>query len=110
MAQFEALDVAMQLARQVGPLLTGLRKHDRDLAGQLRRACTSAASCLAEGNQRRGGDRIQLFAPAGGSAAEVRSQIVLAAAWGFVPEDEAANAAKLADRVVAMCWRLTRPR
>ena len=110
MAKFEALDVAMQLARQVGPLLTSVRKHDRDLAEQLRRACTSAASCLAEDNQRRGGDRTQLFATAGGSAAEARTQITLAAAWGFVAEDDAAIAAALADRVVAMCWRLTRPR
>jgi four helix bundle protein len=110
MKRFEALEVALELARALGPAIEQVRGHDRDTALQIRRAATSTASCLAEGSKRAGGDRLQLFRTAGGSAAEIRTQIQLAAAWKWLAEDDARPIAELADRVAAMAWRLTHPR
>ena len=110
MARFAALDVAFELARALGPVLPQVAQHDRDLSSQLRRAGASVPSCLSEGAQRAGKDRLQLYRTAGGSAAEVRTQLELAVAGGYVGESAAAPAVALADRVVALAWRLTHPR
>ena len=110
MARFEALQLALELARALGQLLDRIKQHDRDLANQLRRAATSVPSCLSEGSQRAGQDRLQLYRTAAGSAAEVKVQIELAAAWGYIDAERARPALELADRVVAITWRLTHPR
>jgi len=53
------------------------------MASQLRRAGTSVPSCLSEGAQRAGKDRLHLYRTSAGSAAEVRTQVELAVAWGY---------------------------
>ena len=110
MARFEALQVGLELARALGGIVPLVAQHDRDMAGQLRRAGTSVPSCLSEGAQRAGRDRLQLYRTSAGSAAEVRTQLELAVAWGYVEPAIAASAVALADRVVAITWRLTHPR
>ena len=110
MAHFEALELALELARQLGELLHRIQQHDRELANQLRRAATSVPSCLSEGAQRTGRDRLHLYRTSAGSAAEVKVQLQLAVAWGYLETEQAAQALKLADRMVAITWRLTRPR
>ena len=110
MARFEALHLAHELAGALGALLPQIQRHDRDLALQLRRACASAPSCLSEGAQRSGGDRLQLYRTAAGSAAEVHTQLRLAVAWHYVDLGAAQEALDLADRVVAITWRLVHPR
>ena len=110
MAKFEALEVALQTVHALGKLLPKIKRHDRKLADQLKQACDSAASCLSEGAHRVGRDRPHLYTIAGGSAAEVRTHLAVAVAWGYLAHAEADPAASLADRVAAMCWRLTHPR
>jgi four helix bundle protein len=110
MAQFQALQLALELASELGPVLARVQQHDRDMANQLRRATTSVPSCLSEGSQRTGKDRLQLYRTSAGSAAEVKVQLQLAVAWGYVEAERAARALELADRMVAITWRLTRPR
>lgn len=110
MAHFEALQLALELARTLGPLLAKVQQHDRDLVAQLRRAAASVPSCLSEGSQRAGKDRLQLYRIAAGSAAEVKVQLELAVAWGYLDAGVAASAIALADRMVAISWRLTHPR
>ena len=109
MARFEALDVWFQMSQALCSVLKQIQQHDRDLALQLRRAGASAPSCLSEGSQRVGRDRLHLYRIAGGSAAEVLTQLELAIAWGYVARDEAQPVIELADRVVAIVWRLTHP-
>ncbi len=46
---FEALDIAFELARALGPLLVSIGRYDRDLVSQIRRAGASVPSCLSEG-------------------------------------------------------------
>ena len=110
MAHFEALQLALELANQLGTVLARIQQHDRDMANQLRRAATSVPSCLSEGSQRTGRDRLQLYRTSAGSAAEVKVQLQLAVAWGYLEAERAAAALALADRMVAITWRLTRPR
>jgi len=110
MKKFEALDLALELVRALGPAIEIIRRHDRNMASQLRNAGTSAVSCLAEGSKRAGGDRLHLYRTSCGSAAEVAVQIQVAAAWGWLPEPMAASVADLADRLTAITWRLAHPR
>ena len=110
MATFEALNLAFELAAALRQPLEKIQHHDRDMAGQLRRAATSVVSCLSEGAQRSGKDRLHLYRVSAGSAAEVKVQLQLAVTWGYAETGEAATAIALADRVVAITWRLTRPR
>jgi hypothetical protein len=68
------------------------------------------ALCLDEGRRRAGKDRTHLFRVAAGSAAEVRSGLRLAVAWGYLGGAELGTAFELLDRELAICWRLTHPR
>lgn len=110
MASFEALELAHELARALGALLPQIQQHDRDLAIQLRRAGASAPSCLSEGAQRQGRDRLQLYRTAAGSAAEIHTQLRIAIAWNYIERRAAEEALTLADRTVAITWRLVHPR
>jgi len=110
MAKFQALELALELAREVGTLVEKVQQHDRDLSLQLRRAAVSVASCFSEGAQRAGRDRLQLYRTSGGSAAEVRTQLQIAVALRYVESDTAAPVIRLADRIVGIAWRLTHPR
>jgi four helix bundle protein len=94
------------MVRALSHLLPKLKRHDRKLAEQIKQAADSAAACLSEGSHRRGGDRPHLYSIAGGSAAEVHTHLVVAAAWGYLADGDGDAAAALADRVAAMCWRL----
>jgi hypothetical protein len=38
---FAAYDVSLELVRVLAPLVPAIKKHDRDLADQMRRAATS---------------------------------------------------------------------
>ena len=108
--QFQALEVALELAQALRGVLAIIARHDRDLARQLRRAGSSVSSNLSEGSQRSGRDRSQLYRISAGSAAEVHTQLRLAVAWGYVSSEDASGAIALADRCTAMAWRLTHPR
>jgi four helix bundle protein len=108
MATFEAYEVALELVRAMRPVVEAVARHDRELAIQMRRAASSVPLNIAEGSQRAGKDRLHHYRIAAGSAAEVASALRVASAWGY--SGEAPAAAKLADRVGAMLWRLTHPR
>ena len=110
MAKFEALELSLQLVRALRELAPRIAHHDRELAEQVRSAANSASSNLSEGAQRMGKDRLQHYRISGGSAAEVRTQIELAVAWGYLEPQQAREAHALADRCVAITWRLTHPR
>ncbi len=65
---------------------------------------------LAEGDRRRGQDRLHLFRVAAGSAAEVQAALDLAVAWGYLTDSQAGPSRELLDRLLAVCWRLTEQR
>jgi len=107
---FDALENAVQLAKALRAALETIRRHDRGLADQVKRATSSVALNLSEGNRRAGRDRLHSFRIASGSAAEVRTALDLALAWGYLDAESYAPATELLDRELAMLYRLTHPR
>ena len=102
---FVAYNVSLELVRELAPMVPLIKKHDRDLADQLRRAASSVVLNISEGSGRAGGDRRRSFEIASGSAREVLAALDTSAAWGWVvPSD---RARELLDRLLAMLWRLT---
>ena len=69
-----------------------------------------SSACLSEGARRVGKDRLQLYRTSGGSAAEIRTHVKVAIAWGYVTTEAATDTLHLADRLVAMTWRLCHPK
>ncbi len=105
---FHAFDVSLDLVRSLRAPLLVIGRHDRSLCDQLRRAASSVTLNVAEGNRRKGGDRVQLFRVAAGSAKEVDAALrVVAEAWDYVDAQDIAPALALCDRMLAMLWRLT---
>ena len=107
---FHAYDVAVELARAARPLVERIERRDRALAVQLRRALSSAGLNIREGNRLVGGDRLHSFRIRAGSADEVVGALEIAEALGYVGRAEIAPSLALADRVLAMLYRLTTPR
>jgi len=103
---FDAYDVSLELVRELAPIVPAIKKHDRDLADQLRRAASSIVLNISEGSGRAGGDRRRSFEIAAGSAREVLAALDTCAAWGWVVDGKRPR--ELLDRVLAMLWRLTR--
>lgn len=105
---FIAYDISLQLIRNLRPIVPVIKKHDRDLADQLRRAATSVSLNLGEGRRRTAGDQRRHYETAHGSAGEVLTALDVADAWGYVVDHEVAR--QLLDRLLAMLWRLTHGR
>ena len=104
---FDAFNLSLRLIGMLAPLAKTLQGHDRDLTKQLRRAASSVSLNLSEGRKRTGRDRLYLWRVAAGSADETRACLLVAQAWGYLPEDVLTEALDLLDRIVAICWRLT---
>jgi len=102
---FHVYGAALALVSGLRPVLGQLRTKDRALTDQLKRAASSVALNIAEGNRRAGQDRLQFFRIAAGSAAEVRAAMDVARAWGHIEASPAVETDL--DRVLAILWRLT---
>ena len=100
-------DVAVEMIREIRPLIEQVGRHDKALAGQLRRSASSVPLNIAEGAKSRGGNEFARYQDAAGSASETRSALQVAAAWGYIPEASRTSVDELLDRVVAMLYRLT---
>ena len=103
---FLALDNTLELIRLLAPLCRTLTRHDPKLVDQIRRAATSVANNLAEGQARVGRDRRHLARIAYASAAEVATSLRVAVAWGFVTDVDIGAALTKLDRVRALTWGL----
>jgi four helix bundle protein len=105
---FEVYEVARELQRELRAIEPIVRRRDKDLADQLRRAGQSVVLNIGEGNLSGGGHKRARFETAMGSANEVTCALHAAVDWGYVGETQTKAAEELADRVRAMLWRLTR--
>jgi len=102
---FYCLEYAHEAALLIGPLIHRIRKHDRSLAEQIRRAAACVPSNIDEGAGFDDGRRESHYRVALGSAREVATQLRIAIAWGYI--DDATEVLDKLDRVRAMLWRLT---
>jgi four helix bundle protein len=107
---FEAEKIALELIAALRQPLVSLERRNRALADQARRSAASVALNLSEGRRRAGRDRAHFWRIAAGSAAELRTALGIAQAWGWLSKDDLRLATTLLDRVLAMTWRLVHPR
>ena len=96
------LDLAIEAIATARPVVARIRRHDRDLGEQLRRALSSTALNIGEGDHSEGGNRISRFSTAAGSTAEVRAALRVAVAWGYVETADVEPVDALLDRVARM--------
>ena len=99
--------VAIEMLRELRPLIDRIRTRDSNLGDQLRRAATSIPLNLHEGAYSQGGNVRARFHNALGSAAEVRACLDVAEALGYV-EGVTPELRDVLDRVVATLHRLAR--
>ena len=87
-----AYQVALELARELRPVVETLNRHDRNLADQLKRAATSVVLNVAEGEGLSGKRRTNHFRIALGSAREANACLDLSHAWGYTQPDQKVQA------------------
>jgi four helix bundle protein len=99
---FLALDLSVAVIETLRGTVSTIRRHDRDLGEQLRRALTSIPLNLAEGNRSQGGHRIARFSTAAGSTSEARAALRVAVAWGYIRRPDIAPGEAMLDRLAGM--------
>ena len=104
---FDAFDVALDLVRSLKEPIAKIAARDPALASQLQRALSSVPLNLREGRRRSGRDRLHHFRIAAGSADEIVGGLLVGEALDYVTRDDVAASLGFADRVLAMCWRMT---
>jgi four helix bundle protein len=104
---FIAYEVSLDVIKSLRIVMPQIESNDRDLADQMKRAASSVALNLAEGQRLTKGNKPKHYAIAHGSANEVRAAIHTALAWGWI-EDASKQLAAL-DRLLALLWRLNHP-
>ncbi len=109
--KFEAYEIALEIIRGLtaSGVLATIKRHDRDLEKQGRRAAASIALNLKEGNRRLGKDRTYHFSVAAGSADELLGVLDVSEAFGYVAGPTVKTLRKLLDTELAITWRLTHP-
>ena len=105
---FIAYEVSLEVITSLRAVVPKLERHDRDLADQLKRAASSVALNLAEGQRLTKGNKAKHYVIAHGSANEVKGALETAIAWGWL--EDASEALGKLDRLLALLWRLTHPR
>ncbi len=106
--RFDAFEITLELIRSLRDALAHLERRDPPLAVQMKKAAASIALNLREGRRRVGKDRTHLWRVAAGSADEVQAALLVAEAFGYVELPIITRPLELADRVLAMLWRMTR--
>jgi four helix bundle protein len=99
---------AQELVQELPPLIERVRRRDRKLADQLRRAAQSVVLNIAEGRGNKDGNAELRFATACGSAKEVRAALSIASNWGYIEATTVANLDQELDEICAITWCLSR--
>jgi len=103
-------DLALEMARQILPLLEEIGRHDPALRQQMQKATASVVLNIGEAAYSQGRNEQARFHSAAGSASETRSGLKLALAWGYVAQVPGEAVDQLLDRILGMLWRLCRRR
>lgn len=105
-----ALELVLAAVPQTREIVGHVRREDRPLADQLRRAVSSIALNLAEADGNRGGNRRLRLESARGSAKEALCALRLSVAWGYVEQTDVDEVLEVIERVSMMTWRRMSPR
>ena len=98
-----AYQVALEVIRQVRPIIEQLKQHDPHLADQLKRAATNTVANLGEGQRRAAGNKRRAYENAHGEAREMVGCLDSAEAWGLLLETHTADARRTLDHLLALC-------
>ena len=107
---FHVYEVAKELARASRPLIERIERRDRSLADQGRRAAQSMMLNVREANRRVGRDRANGFRIAAGSTDELVGALDVGEVMGYLATSDITGPLALADRVLAMLYRLANRR
>jgi four helix bundle protein len=97
--------VILQTISDLKPQLERIERHDRDLGRQMRRAASSVALNVAEGQYSRGRNRAARYHNALGSARETMACLEVAVALGYLDRADAEVMDRLG-RIVGTLVRL----
>ena len=103
-----AFEVALDVIRQLQPIIQQIRVHDLHLADQLARAAKNTAANLSEGQRREAGNKRRAYETAHGEAREALGWLEIASACGFALDD--ADVRRTLDRLLGLLWGLNHPR
>ena len=103
---FVCLEVAHEAVQLIGPIVRVVAAADRNLGEQIKRAAVSIISNIDEGAAHTDRVRAHHYRLAYGSAREVRSQLRVAVAWGYVDAPATAAPLALLDRTCGLLWGL----
>ena len=81
--------VSLEVVENVCALANRVQQYDRDLARQMRRACSSVTLNMAEGMYSRGGNRVARFHDAMGSAKETMACLHVCVASKYLAQAQA---------------------
>ena len=101
-----AEQVALEVVREVRPVLERVRRADRSLFDQARRAGSSVVLNIAEAQGSDAGNARARYATATGSARELSAALKLAVAWGYVGQAAIEPVEQKLDRVRRLLWGL----
>lgn len=99
--------VSLDMVRRVRPYAEQIRRHDKDLASQLRRSSSSVVLNIAEGAGARDGRRRTRYGDALGSAFESLANLEAAEALGYIGELDPVLRDRLG-HIIATLVKLTR--
>jgi four helix bundle protein len=101
-------EMSLELIDALVPLMPRIKRSDKSLEDQLRRAASSIGLNVAEAALSDAGNKRARFHTAAGSARETQHALRQAIAWRYVTTREAERALTLVRRLVAILWRVTR--
>ena len=99
---------AREIVRELAPVVRTVRKQDKSLGDQLRRAAQSVVLNIAEARGSDAGNARARFATACGSAKEVRAALYVASDWGYIDPHKVHHLDTKLDTVCAITWSLGR--
>lgn len=105
---FIVLELSIELAEAVQPLLPRIKARDKNLEDQIRRAVESIALNIGEGAYNDPGTRRSRYFTAAGSAGETMAALRIAMAWGIVSRNDGERPVALLRRILSILWKLTR--
>ena len=104
MTNFVAYDVALELAKEMKPIIEELKRRSAETGKQVERAMISVLFNIAEGNKRAGKDPVRFFVMARGSVSELQAALDLASVWQWPVDDQRARS--LLDRERGLLYGL----
>jgi four helix bundle protein len=103
----QVAELSFEMIGALSPIVPKVQRRDRSLADQLKRAASSVALNIAEGELLDAGNKRARFFTAAGSANESLAALRIAVAWGYLSAADGERAAGLLKRIIQMLWKLT---